>query len=237
MSRLPWGPKQIAMLGAALVLGMLVSFQWSAARVQSSLLPDQVDQTMRQLEVEQAELKRQVARLRADLNAMQQAAVADAELLEDLRADLAVERARAGLVALRGPGVRVVLADSRRTLTGNANDLLIHDYDLRDVISVLWLSGAEAIAVNGERIVHSSSIYCVGSTVMVNDTRLSPPYTISAIGDPLLLQDHLRNPGYLSDLKARSERFGLLFEFIRVESMTVEAFQGSTLQRFMQPGS
>jgi uncharacterized protein YlxW (UPF0749 family) len=232
-----WGRKQWAMLGAALVLGMLVSFQWSAGAVRQPVSPDRVDQTMRQLELEQSELKRQVARLRVALDALQQGAVAETELLEELRAQLAVEKVHAGLVDVRGPGIRVTLDDSQQKLAGNADDYLIHDFDLRDVIHVLWLAGAEAVAINGERIVYDSSIYCVGSTVMVNDTRLSPPYEVSAIGDPMRMQDHLRNPGYLSELKARCERHGLLLEFMRVEAMTIMAYQGGTLQRFAQPGS
>jgi uncharacterized protein YlxW (UPF0749 family) len=191
---------------------------------------------MRQLELEQAELKRQVARLRAEL-ALRQEAMADTEVLEDLRAELTAEKARAGLLEVRGPGIQVILDDSQRTLGGSADDLLVHDYDLRDVINVLWLAGAEAVAVNDERLVQSSSVYCVGSTVMVNDTRLSPPYEVRAIGDPIRLQDTLRNPGYLEALKARHERLGLTLEFGRVESMTIPAYHGSTQQRFAQPGS
>jgi uncharacterized protein YlxW (UPF0749 family) len=192
---------------------------------------------MRQLELEQAELKRQVARLRAELDRRQQDAVADTRLLEGLRAELTEEKARAGLLEVQGPGVRVVLDDSSRVLAGNADDLLVHDYDLRDVVNVLWLAGSEAIAINDERLVHGSSIYCVGATVMVNNTRLSPPYTVHAVGDPLRLQDALRNPSYLVDLKSRHERLGITLEFVRVESMVVPAFHGNTQHRFAQPGS
>ena len=236
MSGHTWDLKQLAMLGAALVLGMLVSFQWSAGPIRRPISPDRVDQTMRQLELEQAELKRQVARLRAEL-ALRQEAMADTELLEGLRAELTAEKASAGLLEVQGPGVRVVLDDSERTLAGSADDLLVHDYDLRDVVNVLWLAGSEAIAVNDERLVHSSSIYCVGSTIIVNDTRMSPPYEIRAIGDPMRLQDTLRNPGYLEALKARHERLGLALEFDRVESMTIPAYHGSVRLRFAQPGS
>ena len=122
-------------------------------------------------------------------------------------------------------------------MTGDANDFIVHDFDLRDVVNVLWMAGAEAVSVNGERVAQSTSVYCVGSTVMVNDTRLSPPYEIRAIGESLRLQDHLRNPGYLSELKMRSERFGVVFEYSRVDSIIVSAYQGSTMRRYAKPGS
>ena len=232
-----WNIKQVSGLIVAIALGFLVSFQWSASSARSTVSTDQVGRTTRQLELEQEELKRTVGRLREKLNARRLAVAASPEMLKDLRAQLILQKMRAGLVDVRGPGVQVVLNDSRRTSGGSANDFLIHDFDLRDVMNVLWLAGAEAIAVNGERIVNSTSIYCVGSTVMVNDTRLSPPYQINAVGDPIRMQNHWRNPGYLSELKARSTRFGLQMEFVRVETMTIAAYRGSFPQRFAQPGS
>jgi uncharacterized protein YlxW (UPF0749 family) len=232
-----WKAKQIAMVLAALVLGMLVSLQWTAGAARSPAASDQVIRTIRQLELEQGELKRQVGRLREELDAIQRDAVADTEMLEELRAELALQKAHAGLLAVQGPGIRVILDDSKLVLGGNASESLIHDFDLRDVINVLWLAGAEAVAVNDERVVNSTSVYCVGTTVMVNDTRLSPPYEISAIGDPVRLQDYLRNTGYLSELKARSKRIGLRMEFIRADTMTLSAYRGSLPQRFVQPGS
>jgi uncharacterized protein YlxW (UPF0749 family) len=102
---------------------------------------------------------------------------------------------------------------------------------------VLWLGGAEAISVNGERVVHGTSIYCVGSTVLVNDTRMAPPYEVSAIGEPTRLLDYLRNPGYLVDLRTRSERAGIGFEMMRVDAVSIPAYQGSVQQRYAQPGA
>ena len=224
------------MLTAALVLGMLVSFQWSAGAERQLLSTDRVNTTIDQLELEQIELKRQVSVLRRELDSRQQRAVANTDSLEGVRSELLAQRARAGLTALRGQGIVVRLDDSSRTMSGNAADLLVHDYDLRDVVTVLWLAGAEAMSINGERIVYSTSIYCVGSTIMVNDTRLSPPFEIAAIGDAVALQDHVRNPGYLSDLKMRSERHGVQIEVVRADSLTVPAYQGSVSLRFAQPG-
>jgi uncharacterized protein YlxW (UPF0749 family) len=224
------------MLAAALVLGMLVSFQWSAGAERKPLSTDRVNTTIDQLELEQADLKRRVSALRRELDARQQRAVANTGSLEGVRSELMAQKARAGLVALRGPGIVVRLDDSPRAMSGNAVDMLVHDYDLRDVLAVLWLAGAEAVSVNDERIVYSTSVYCVGSTIMVNDTRLSPPYEITAIGDAVALQDHVGNPGYLSNLKTRSERHGVRLEVVRADSLMVPAYQGSVSLRFAQPG-
>ncbi|MBN1582470.1 MAG: DUF881 domain-containing protein, partial [Anaerolineae bacterium] len=230
--------KQLSMLVAALVLGVLVSVQWPTIAAQSSNSPDQVGRTIQQLELEQQELKHTIANLRQKLDARQKDAAGSTLMLQEVRGELALQKMRAGLTDVRGPGVQVVLDDGPRTTRGgDANGTLIHDYDLRDVVNVLWMAGAEAISANDERIVSSTSIYCVGSTVMVNDTRLSPPYEINAIGDPVQLQDHLRNPGYLSDIKSKKERFDIKFEFIDIDTMTIPAFRGSLPHRFIQSGN
>ncbi|HUT18801.1 MAG TPA: DUF881 domain-containing protein [Anaerolineae bacterium] len=231
------GNKPLAMLIAALAIGMLISFQWPAALEGDAGAPDQVAQAIRLLELEQAELKAQVSRMRGTLTARQEEPAGSKGLLEDLQAELALQRAWAGLVAVRGPGIRVTLADSTRSWAGRADDLLVHDFDLRDVISLLWLAGAEAISVNGERVVQSTSLYCVGSTILVNDTRLSPPYVVLAIGDPDRLGEHLRNPGYLRDLKERADRLGVGLTFAPSASVTTPAYKGSVVQRYVQPGS
>jgi uncharacterized protein YlxW (UPF0749 family) len=110
--------------------------------------------------------------------------------------------------------------------SSDPNALLIHEYDLRDVINVLWLAGAEAISINEERIVANTSVYCVGSTVMVNTTRLSPPYTVRAIGEPAVLADTLRNPAYLTTLRRKAEREGIIFKVMEVSKMTLPAYIG-----------
>lgn len=230
--------KQLALLVATLIIGLFMSFHWSAQSTRRPASPDQINQTMHQLELEQAELKRRVGRLREELGTRQQQAAANVQRLQELRTELKRQQVRAGLVDVQGPGVRVVLDDSQLVSTAsNVDDLLIHDYDLRDIINVLWLAGAEAISINDERVVQDTSVICVGSTIMVNDTRLSPPYEVLAIGDPLRLLDYLRNPGYLSELRMRDERFNLSLEFVRADAMIISAYHGSILQRFVQPGS
>lgn len=236
MGRFQVRPRQVALLMTTLVLGALVSLQWRHAGSSPPSLHDSVGQAIRQLELEQEELKQAVGRLREDLNARQQDAMASTDMLDGLRAELTLQKMRAGLISVRGPGVRVTLDDSRLSPREGASDYLIHDYDLRDVIYVLWLSGAEAMAVNGERVVNSTSVYCVGSTILVNDTRLSPPYEVSAVGDPVQMQEHLKNPGYLEELRERCERFGLRMVSVRVESVTLPAYRGSLPQWFVQAG-
>lgn len=228
---------RVSILVAAFLTGVLVSVQWPGDATRQQDASDQVTQMVRQLELEQAELKRTVGLLREELDARQRAMGSSTKLFEGLSSELMAQKMRAGLVDVQGPGVEIILDDSHRLSGGSTNDHLIHDYDLRDVVNLLWIAGAEAIAINDERIVNSSSLYCVGSTVLVNDTRLSPPYQIKAIGHPAGLMDHLENPGYLGELKVRQARMGVRLESFPVESVVVPAYRGSLPLQYAKPGS
>ena len=108
----------------------------------------------------------------------------------------------AGLVDVKGPGISVTLNDAaNRSVTGglDANSTLIHDEDLRRVINELASAGAEAISVNDSRIISTSAVRCVGPTVLVNDTKMAPPYVIRAIGKPEQLEAALNLKGGVVD--------------------------------------
>jgi uncharacterized protein YlxW (UPF0749 family) len=119
----------------------------------------------------------------------------------------------AGLTPMVGSGVEVVLSDSpqgselaKKLAGGNGqgsdyqtqlSNFLVHDQDIIGVVNELKESGAEAIAVNGQRIVATSSIRCVGPTCYINHkpTGGAAPYTIDAIGSPRDLEGGLKLPG------------------------------------------
>lgn len=190
------------------------------------------------LEAEQRQLKALLAELRRDLAERQQVVAAQTGRLQALEAEANRQRILAGLRPMRGPGVLITLNDSRiqSPPEADANSYIIHAYDLRDIVNVLWMAGSEAIAINEERLVGNSSVYCVGSTVMVNNTRLSPPYLIRAIGDSRLQQDYLRNPSYLIALREKQRLYGLQFDVEALDSLIVPAHTGGFLLQHARPG-
>lgn len=98
---------------------------------------------------------------------------------------LQAAKLNAGLVELSGPGVKITLDDSKRVATGeeNPSDFLIHEQYIRMIINALWNGGAEAIAVNGQRVTSQTEVFCSGSYIQINGTRQMPPYVIESIGD------------------------------------------------------
>jgi len=229
----------VAILLASVILGVMLTAQFRStaarlpAREQSRLA---TTDTVRRLETEQRLLKERIAELRLAVAAYQRTAepVVSAPI-----ADVEQQRLRAGLIAMRGPGLVVVLDDSSKAVSPgeDANNYIIHDYELRDVISLLWLAGAEAIAVNNERLVNVSSVYCVGSTILVNDTRLSPPYEVRAIGDPAALEQAIQNPRNLVKLRSRVKTYGIELRVAPQKETTIPAYSGNLNIRYARPVS
>lgn len=230
------------MLAVGLTLGLLLSLAWQSpagGSIRESIpQPARVWLSIERLEAEQRKLKATLAELRQELSQRQQAAAANTDRLESLKVELDRQRFLAGLTSVRGPGLLVVLDDSHAPIPAgaDANHYIIHEYDLRDVVNLMWMAGSEAIAVNDERLVSSTSIYCLGSTVMVNDTRLSPPYQVRAIGNPRVQQEYLRNPSYLQELKTKQRVYGLRFEVEGVSDMVLPAYTGGFLIQYARPG-
>lgn len=116
----------------------------------------------------------------------------------------------AGLSKLKGPGITVKLDDTavideinKNSGIYNPNVFVIHDTDIISVINELAAAGAEAFSVNGQRIIATTAIRCVGPVIQVNGINLSAPYTISAIGSPITLRGALSlRGGIVSDMRS-----------------------------------
>lgn len=230
------------MLAVGLVLGLLLVLAWRARAADGSVdsRPEsgKVWLSVERLEAEQRELRATLAGLRQEVAARQQAAAANTDRLQTLKAELDRQQLMAGLTPVKGPGVLVTLDDSDVQIPRGAdpNAYIIHEYDLRDIVNLLWMAGSEAVAINDERLVGNSSIYCLGSTVMVNSTRLSPPYYVRAIGNPKIQQDYLRNPSYLKQLKEKQRLYGLRFDVSGAASVALPAYSGGFLIQHARPG-
>lgn len=114
----------------------------------------------------------------------------------------------AGLIGVTDPGLRITLDDSKRRAVGKEDQMLfiIHEGDIRGIFNALWNGGAEAIAVNGQRVTINTEVYCLGSYIQINGTRQMPPYVIEAIGDTNILLGAFNFYGWfkLADLEQQT---------------------------------
>jgi uncharacterized protein YlxW (UPF0749 family) len=107
----------------------------------------------------------------------------------------------AGLLPQVGPGVTVTLSDAPRETSAsspdNPNLLLVHQQDIQAVVNAMWKGGAQAITIQGQRVVSTTGIRCIGNAVQLQGVPYSQPYVISAVGDPAALTDAIARDSYL----------------------------------------
>ena len=219
-----------ATFGAAGFLAVTSSVSADGTDLRAERQTDVADLARAQLQ-HNRELDRDLSKLRGEVNGL---------LARQLRNDpggRAQKQASkleptAGLTALEGPGLSVTLDDApvtSRNAKVDPDALVVHQQDIQGVVNALWAGGAEAMMIQGQRIVSTSAVRCVGNTVRVNGWPYSPPYHIEAIGDINGMVEALgESPevdAYLSYVK--DSRYQLGWDLERVPNLTVPAFDGT----------
>ncbi len=191
----------------AMIMGLITAFQFRAiGGVDQSVSYDRVQE----LTMEKKRLEEDLEHLQekaADLVAkVEEAGKGSKEAVAAFRDELAEVEVHAGLVPVSGPGVEIILESSFEPagLGGSYIKYTIKDDDILKVINELRGAGAEALAINGQRIMATSEIRMAGHHINVNLTRLSPPYIITAVGNSAALKSSLEIKDglgeYLNDL-------------------------------------
>jgi uncharacterized protein YlxW (UPF0749 family) len=230
----------LVLLVPAVLFGLLVTLQWRTQADRSELTvrynAPLID-AANALQKEQTDLKAQLADLRARLDEIQRNSSTQSGAAKEIQTRIDELRASAGLTARTGDGVVIQLDDTRNVSVASRDidKSICHATDLTDILNTAWRGGAEAIAVNDERIVSSSSVYCVGSTIMVNGTLMSPPFNIAAIGPQNALLGGFDDPQQLKDIKQRRDVQGLGFRVTRASAIHVPAYSGALNVRYAVP--
>jgi uncharacterized protein YlxW (UPF0749 family) len=225
---------QVTLALALAVLGFLIAAQLAnegyrvryTTQERGSLV-----ETALGLQAEQASLKQQILDLRAQISQLEAEGPGSNVQVRQLNDDLQAARIAAGLVALEGPGIVFRLEDSA---TPGA-DALVSAQDVRSVVDELWLAGAEAVAVNGERVTVSTAFLDIGSSILANSAYLAPPYTVAAIGPPGLYDRVRSSPSFVAFFADRVEGAGIQLSVAELDAVNVQAFAGSVVVRFGRP--
>ena len=187
----------------------------SRVALQEAAVPSliQTEQENQQLSVENDKIQLELAKYAQGQSA---AALANQQVQE--------AKMNAGLVALTGPGLRITLDDSKRVASGeeDPNSYFIHEQYIREILNALWNGGAEAIAVNGQRVTTHTEVFCGGSFIQINGTRQMPPYLIEAIGDSRNLSAALNFYGW-DRLGNLQEQYGITRKLDILEMVMIPA--------------
>ncbi len=144
-----------------------------------------------------------------------------------LQGDAAAEAA--SVVEMSGGGLRITLTDAPRSSddkAADANQLVVHQQDIQGFVNAVWAGGAEAVTLQGQRLVSTSGIKCVGSTVVIDGVPYSPPYVIEAIGPSSRLHVGLDESSQVTVYREYVERFDLGLKIETVSSLTAPAYTG-----------
>lgn len=218
----------------ALVAGLL--FATSAETAQGSDLRSgrrvELTQLIGAQERSVTEATDRARRLQGDIDALERSAAGG---------DAGVGAARAagdrlepyvGLRPVRGAGLTVELDDAPRRPDGSLpedarpDDVIVHQQDVQSVVNALWAGGADALAVMGQRLITTGAVRCVGNTLLLYGRTYSPPFSITAIGDPGRLRRALDGePGVILYRQAVAY-FGLGYEVRDEREVTLPAYDG-----------
>jgi uncharacterized protein YlxW (UPF0749 family) len=223
---------QVTLGLALLALGFLIAAQLGAEGPRVRYTTQErspLVETVLELQRQQEVLKGRILELRSEVQQRARAGSGSAVLVRELNEALQDARVAAGLVALSGTGMVFQLEDSvvPTPPDGDDADYRVNARDIRTLVEELWLAGAEAIAVNGERLTTNSAIVDIGGSVLVNQAYLAPPYQISAIGPTDLYARLSSSQGYLDFIDARVEGYGIGAAFGEFEQVDVPAFAGT----------
>jgi uncharacterized protein YlxW (UPF0749 family) len=182
-------------------------------------------------------LRDQVADLRVDVEAL--SAGIDSEAVKELEARADALAGPAGLSTVRGPGLTVSLDDAPEALRAAAGaqvaDAIVHQQDIQAVVNALWAGGAEAMTLQGQRVVSTTGIKCVGNTVILHGVPYSPPYVVRAIGDPDALQRSLDDSRYIQAYLQAVDAYQLGWGVRAERRITAAAYTGTLELRHARP--
>lgn len=155
--------------------------------------------TVRRAEQRVRSADTQVQQLQAEVNATAKAAGRGDSAVAAAQAKVTPLLAPAGLTAVTGPGLEVILDDAPGAPPGvkvDPNQLVVHQSDLQAVVNAMWAGGAEAMTIAGQRVIATSAVRCVGNTLLLNGEVFSPPFRVAAIGpSATMLQRLAASPG------------------------------------------
>ena len=223
---------QVTLGLALLALGFLIAAQLAAEGPRIRYTTQErspLVETALGLQTQQDGLKTRIVELRKSIQDIEKQDTGSAAAIKELNAGLEQARIAAGLIPLTGTGIVLKLEDSTQPLPpdGNAADYLVTAADLRTVVAELWLAGAEAIAVNGERLTTSTAIIDIGGSVLVNAAYLAGPFDVSAIGPTDLFDRLSASPGFREFVQTRRGSFGIGVSWAQPEKVDLPAFAGS----------
>jgi uncharacterized protein YlxW (UPF0749 family) len=155
----------------------------------------------------------------------------DSKILEEIQKEVIYNNLILGKTDVEGEGVVITLDDGIADEYDSARTI-IHDTDIERVINDLKNAGAEAIEVNGNRVVYNNNLWCIGSAIKLNGINIVSPFYISAIGNKGVLYNYLTlEYSHIVSLKLRETKVNIVKE----DNIKILGYTGKFKYQFMAP--
>jgi uncharacterized protein YlxW (UPF0749 family) len=149
----------------------------------------------------------------------------------------------AGTQKLTGQAITVTLNDAPPNATAKLpgypepqpDYLVIHQQDLQAVVNALWQGGAKGIKVMDQRLISTSAVRCVGNTLILQGRVYSPPYKITAVGDPDKLQQALAASKAIQTYMVYVNVYGLGWKVTEDGTVTLPGYTGTVDLHYAKP--
>ena len=231
----PWLVPVTALVAGTLFASSVRASQGSDLRPDQAMLPDLIRSQNRTNEARSDRL----GELQGQVDAST-AALAPGNLrTQQLEREANELAAAAGRTAVMGPAVRVTLDDAK--LLGGVvpagadpDDYVIHQQDVQAVVNALWAGGAEAMMLQDQRVISTSAVRCVGNTLVLQGRVYSPPYVVTAIGDPARMQAALDADPAVENLRQWSVAVGLGYDVAVPGEQQFPAYSGSIVPEYAE---
>jgi uncharacterized protein YlxW (UPF0749 family) len=156
---------------------------------------------------------------------------------------LAALEKNAGTQKLTGKAITVTLNDAPPNATAKLpgypepqpDYLVIHQQDLQAVVNALWKGGAQGIKVMDQRLISTSAVRCVGNTLILQGRVYSPPYKITAVGDPDKLQKALAASPAIQNYMVYVNVYGLGWKVAEDGTVTLPGYSGTVDLHYAKP--
>lgn len=222
----------LTVLGA-LIAGYLLAVSINAGR-SAALVEDERHAQLVELVREQRERVGEMAatleELEQQLSITEEQAAAKVPALDDMLRRAEFE---AGIAAVTGPGVVVTLFDAPVGCTGARYLCRVQDYDLQLAANTLFAAGAEAVAINNQRIIATTAIRSAGLQITANYRYLAAPYEVRAVGDADALAAAIRRDGLGVALEAAGS--GLRLEMRKSEDVNIPGMSAAPAIHVARP--
>lgn len=216
-----------SMMVVFLVLGLIISTQTRKhIEAENSGIPasrklDELVLILKEAQSKKTDLEKQLTGLRQQMHGFNKGSLPTG--LSNLQFQKLYQIA--GLTSLKGQGIVLKIDDSGNVgKTTPDNDGLVHSDDILKIINEIKASGAKAIAINNQRLVTTSEIVTAGNSIMVNQSRLTPPYTIKAIGPTDTMISALKMRGGIVEYL---EVFGIKVNIEAQPDISIPPYTGS----------